>query len=43
MYENKDKQTNIYKVLVSWALFALGLLTVVYPRFTGHPLFPVKE
>ncbi|MGQ9616684.1 MAG: permease [Spirochaetota bacterium] len=30
----------ILKPLLAWALFFLGVLTVIYPRFAGHPLTP---
>lgn len=43
IFDNKDKQINVYKILVPWTLFTLGLLTVIYPRFTNHPLFPVYQ
>lgn len=31
------------KGTVVWLFFALGALTVVYPRFTGHSLFPAYD
>jgi uncharacterized membrane protein YraQ (UPF0718 family) len=41
---NKEKKTrsgwSVFRGVMLWLLFALGLLTVVYPRFAGHSLFP---
>lgn len=35
------KLMELLRIAIPWALFALGLLIVVYPRFSGnHPLFP---
>jgi len=31
------------KPILSWILFALGLATIIYPRFSGHPLFPAYQ
>ncbi|RZN42810.1 MAG: hypothetical protein EFT35_01710, partial [Methanophagales archaeon ANME-1-THS] len=29
------------EAIIPWALTALGLITLVYPKVTGVPLFPV--
>ena len=31
----------IIKTVLPWALLAIGLATLIYPRITGEPLFPV--
>jgi len=31
---------DFFRVLPPWGLFAVGALTIIYPRFAGHPLFP---
>ena len=37
------KNAGRIKPILSWALFALGLATIIYPRFAGHPLFPTYQ
>jgi len=39
--ETKHRRLNILRILLPWGLFLLGVLTIVYPRFANHPLFPV--
>jgi len=34
---------DILRIVLCWGLFLLGLLTVVYPRFAGHPLVPAYQ
>jgi hypothetical protein len=35
------KMQRYLKGVIPWALTALGLVTLVYPKVTGVPLFPV--
>ncbi len=34
-------ENKVLKVVLPWGLLILGLLSLVYPKLTGHPLFPI--
>lgn len=39
---NKEENMNkSFKTILPWLLLAIGLATLIYPRITGKPLFPV--
>jgi len=38
--QTKHAGLDIFRIILSWGLFLLGLLTVVYPRFANRPLVP---
>jgi hypothetical protein len=38
--QTKREATGLLRTFLAWGLFLLGVLTVVYPRFAGHPLTP---
>jgi hypothetical protein len=39
--ERKTYMTKALKTILPWLLLIIGLATMVYPRITGKPLFPV--